>query len=86
MKRLLIICAAAIALGAWADSERIADFGTADISAGNTFWNVSGYNGGNVWREASASVSGFEARSYTRSASSGIKICTFQPGFIILFH
>jgi len=69
-----------------AAQERIADFGAADTSAGNTFWNVSGYNGGTVWRSASTAAVGFDSRSLTHAASRGIPLCTEKAGLFIIFH
>ena len=49
--------------------ERSNDFGNADVSGANTFWNVSGYNGGSVCRAASDVIEGFDSRYYTKSAT-----------------
>ena len=81
--------------------ERINDFGDADVSAANTFWNVSGYNGGSVCRAATsgmavmisasssafASTDDFDSRFYTRAATPGGKVRTDRPhGIAILFY
>ena len=73
--------------------ERINDFGKADVGEANTFWNVSGYNGGSVCRAASsgmvavigarssafATTDDFDSRFYTRAAAPGGKIRTDRP-------
>lgn len=82
----VIVAAVCAAMQSFAASERIADFGSADTSAANTFWNVSGYNGGSVWRQASSSVSGFSARSRTRMSSRGIPLRTSPAGAILIFR
>ena len=81
--------------------EPINDFGKADVSAANTFWNVSGYNGGSVCRAASAgmaavigarssafaSTDDFDSRFYTRAATLGGKVRTDRPhGVTIIFY
>lgn len=70
----------------FAGSERIAGFGGADTSSANTFWNVSGYDGGNVWREVSASIVVLDTRSRTSTASSGVQISTDTPGMVVVFR
>lgn len=67
-----------------AASVRIADFGGADTSAANTFWNVSGYNGVTVCRAESSAVTGFDSRSRMRKASRGIPIRTEKAGGILI--
>ena len=81
-----LIMAGTIALSALAGSELIADFGGADTSVANTFWNVSGYNGGSVWREASTSASGFSARSRTQMPSRGIPLRTGPVGMLFIVY
>ena len=68
-----------------AAQERIADFGAADTSAGNTFWNVSGYGGVSVWRSAYV-LSGFDSRSRTCAASRGIPLRAKPAGAILIFR
>ena len=86
VKRIVISAAAIIAaFGLIAAQERIVDFGAADTSAGNTFWNVSGYNGVTVWRSAYA-LSGFDSRSRTCAASRGIPLRAKPAGGILIFR
>ena len=84
--RMIAAVACAAAAQGFASSERIADFGGADTSVANTFWNVSGYNGGSVWREASVSVSGFSARSRTCTPSRGIPLRTGPSGIMLIVY
>ena len=74
--------AGTLALGAGASIERIADFGTADTGAGNTFWNVAGYNGGSVCRAASDVIDGFDSRYYTKSAT--LKFKSYKRGMLVI--
>ena len=83
---LISAAACIVALGVIAAQERIADFGAADTSAANTFWNVSGYNGVTVWRSASAAAVGFDSRTLTRAASRGIPLRTEMAGLFIIFR
>ena len=69
-----------------AAQERIVDFGKADTSAANTFWNVSGHSGVTVFRSASTAAAAFDSRSRTCVASRGIPLNTGRAGFIIVFH
>ena len=77
--------ACVVALGLTAAQERIVDFGTADTSAANTFWNVSGYGGVSVWRSAYI-LSGFDSRSRTCAASRGIPLRAKPAGAILIFR
>ena len=78
--------ACVVALGLTAAQERIVDFGTADTSAANTFWNVSGHSGVTVFRSASTAAAAFDSRSRTCVASRGIPLSTGKAGIIIVFH
>ena len=74
-----------VAVSLFAASDRIVDFGGADISAANTFWNVSRYLGITVYRSTSV-MTGFDSRSRTCVASRGIPLSTGKAGIIIVFH
>ena len=82
---LLSVAALASAMPLLAASERIIDFGGADTSAANTFWNVSGYGGVSVWRSAYV-LSGFDSRSRTCAASRGIPLRAKPAGAILIFR
>ena len=77
-----MVCAAAV--HTFAANGIIADFGRADISAANLFWNVSGYKGISVWREPSALCGNFSPNSRTSAASSCVTIRTCSPGLVII--
>ena len=82
---LLAVAALTFAMSLSAASERIVDFGGADTSAANTFWNVSGYGGVSVWRSAYV-LSGFDSRSRTCAASRGIPLRAKPAGIIFIFR
>ena len=82
---LLAVAALTFAMSLSAASERIVDFGGADTSAANTFWNVSGYSGVSVWR-ADDTLPRFDSRSRTRAVSRGIPLRARSAGAIFIFR